>query len=136
MKKILSAVIITSVTSLFANPTPPPMPPSFGSTAHKPFPNSCKTLPRMIVFLPPPMEADFIKCKNDLNMPMMSALSKSLTAKFGKVSDVKMELAQGFSQLYKVTFKKNNIEKTIFTNGALTKFIDGSVFNFGGKIDD
>jgi hypothetical protein len=132
MKKIVSAIIIASVTSLFATPTPP-MPPSFGSTMNKPFPKSCKALPRMIVFLPPPMEMDFIQCKNDLNMPMISTASKVLVQKFGKVSNIRIELAQGFTQLYKIDFVQNGKNKTIFSNGAMTNFIDGSALSFGGK---
>ena len=132
MKKIVSTLILTSMTSLFAMQTPP-MPPSLGANSSKAYPQSCKALPKMIVFLPPPMESDFIQCKNDLNMPTVFETTKAILSRFGKdISGVKVSLAEGFHQLYKVDFSQNKKSITIFVNGSLTKFIDGSVLNFLG----
>jgi len=128
MRKIASILLLVSMSSLFA--IMPPMPPSFGAGVSKAYPQSCKALPRMLVFLPPPMEIDFIKCKNDLNMPLVSQTTKILIAKFGKgISEVQVSLAKGFYQLYRVDFFINKESKTIFVNSSLTKFIDGSILN-------
>lgn len=129
MKKIISTIAIASITSLFAMP---PMPPSFNSVkSEKPYPKSCSALPRMIVFLPPPMEIDFIQCKNDLNMPTILDVEKALLKKYGKgVSDTKVSLAVGFHQLYRVDYTQDKIVKTILVNGSLTKIIESSASNF------
>ena len=128
MKRLTTLLVLSSLSLLATNPKVP-MPPSFGGLA-KPYPESCKPLPRMIVFLPPPMEADFRKCKNDLYMPTVADASLVLLKKFGKgVSDIKISLADGFYQLYQVDFKLNGKEKRIFVNGNLTKFIDGNIEN-------
>ena len=66
-------------------------------------------------------------------MPMISTASKVLVQKFGKVSNIKIELAQGFTQLYKIDFVQNGKNKTIFSNGTLTNFIDGSALSFRSK---
>ena len=131
MKKIVPILMLASITSLFAMPSTPPMPPSFGMKSDKPYPKSCKALPKMIVFLPPPMESDFIQCKNDLNMPLISEATKSIITQFGKgISSVKVSLAKGFHQLYRVDFTQDKKSRTVFVNGSLTKFIDSSVMNF------
>ena len=131
MKKIISILAIASMTSLFAMPSTPPMPPSFGVKIDKPYPQSCKALPKMIVFLPPPMESDFIQCKNDLNMPTIAETTKAILSKFGKdISNVDLNLAKGFHQLYRVDFIQGKKDRTIFVNGTLTKFIDSSVLDF------
>jgi hypothetical protein len=131
MKKLATVLLLASVSSLFAGNSTPPMPPSFGGVSEKPYPESCKSLPKMIVFLPPPMEVDFIQCKNDLNMPTVFETQQALNIKFGAgVSEIKVALAEGFHQLYRVDFKLSGTTKTIFVNGDLTKFIDGSTMNF------
>lgn len=131
MKKFATVLMLVSISSLFASPSTPPMPPSFGVKSDKPYPESCKSLPKMIVFLPPPMEVDFIKCKNDLNMPTVDEAKEALEIKFGKgVDKVAVSLAEGFHQLYKVEFQLNKESKTVFVNGTLTKFINGSLFDF------
>jgi hypothetical protein len=125
---VLAILSFSTAVTLSANQNM--MPPSFGANSDKPYPESCNALPKMIVFLPPPMEIDFIQCKNDLNMPTIAEASKSLVKRFGKgISGVKIELAEGFHQLYKVNFSQSGENKTIFVNGSLTKFIDGSLLD-------
>ncbi len=131
MKKIVSAIAVFSLTtgSMFAGNDMPPMPPSFGTKAPKTYPTSCNSLPQMIVFLPPPMEVDFIQCKNDLNMPSVLDTTKALITKFGKtITGVKVTLAEGFHQLYKVDFKLGETQKTILVNSELSKFINAPEF--------
>jgi len=134
MKKIATALVLLSISHLFAAPSRPPMPPMFGSNSAKPYPESCKTLPKMIIFLPPPMEVDFIKCKNDLYMPTVYETQQVLKKRFGKdVQDVTVSLAKGFYQLYRVDFQLNKEKRTVFVNSALTKFIDGKAMDFNEK---
>jgi|GEM_PF-1740662 hypothetical protein len=134
MNKLVSALTVVSLTtsvSLFAGGDMPPMPPSFGTKAPKAYPTSCNSLPQMIVFLPPPMEVDFIQCKNDLNMPSLEDSLEVLKAKFNglKISDVKISLAEGFYQLYRITFKVGEDKKELLVNSELSKFIDNPVIS-------
>ena len=132
MKKFATVLMLLSVSSLFSGT--PPMPPSFGVQASKPYPASCKTLPRMIVFLPPPMEVDFVKCKNDLNMPTLFETKRAVEKEFGKdVKNLSINLAKGFNQLYQVQFELNGKNRVIFVNSQLDRFIDGAVLNFSKK---
>ena len=126
-KKIITAFIVASLSSaLFAGaPQVPPMPPAF-TKAHK-YPKSCESIPKMIVFLPPPMEREFIQCKNDLNMPTVAEATRFVMKHFGRnFSSLSVKLAEGFYQLYEVNFKLNGKNKKIYVNGQLTKYIDGN----------
>ncbi len=90
----------------------PPTPPSI------PLPKECKTIPPMIIFLPPPMEKELIPCKNVVFLPSL----KSVKKKFPKAVDVKP--TKGFERLYTITLDNN---ETLFCNKELSRCIKGEL---------
>jgi hypothetical protein len=79
-------------------------------------PKECKTIPPMIIFLPPPMEAELIPCKNAVFKPTMKMVKK----RFPKAKSV--AIADGFERLYRITLENNT---TLFCNRDLSKCIKG-----------
>lgn len=90
----------------------PPVAPSI------PLPKECKTIPPMIIFLPPPMEKELIPCKNRVFLPSL----KSVKKKFPKAVDVRP--TKGFERLYAITLENN---ETLFCNKELSRCIKGEL---------
>ncbi|MBD3840778.1 MAG: hypothetical protein IE909_02655 [Campylobacterales bacterium] len=108
----------------------PPMPPmipmeSTKSTQQqnvtKPsMPKSCELIPPMVIFLPPPMEAELVKCKNELFKPKIELVEKNLEKLLKKrVKVQKIEIVEKFTELYKVTYDSG----VILTNKTVDGFI-------------
>jgi hypothetical protein len=138
MKKFATVLLSLSATSLLASKAVmPPMPPSFPTGDEvRGTPKSCKTLPMMIVHLPPPMQVEFDVCKNDLHMPFLSKTAQTLVKKFGKLGKVQLtniSVVEGFHRFYKVDFTLNGVSKTIYTNEKLTHFLDSELKEFEEK---
>lgn len=111
MKKF--AIFISFAFTLFAQPPSSPMP----------LPKECKTIPPMIIFLPPPMEKELIPCKNEVFKPTMKMVKK----KFPKA--VAIAPTKGFERVYTITLENNT---TIFCNKDLSVCIQGKAV----QIDD
>jgi len=104
---------------LFANQTipMPPMPPSLPvnnntKIKHKKIekkpslPKECSIIPPMLIFMPPPLEADLTKCKNKLFMPKIEYAKKIFSKKHLKVKSV--SIVNGFIEVYKISTNKGN----------------------------
>jgi hypothetical protein len=135
MKKLATLIVSLSATSLFAGQSMmPPMPPSFPKAENRGTPKSCKTIPMMLVHLPPPMQVEFDTCKNDMFLPFNSKTAQVLVKKFGKEAKlINVSVAEGFHRLYKVDFALGKEMKTIYTNETLTKFLDSQIIEFEEK---
>ena len=103
MKKLI--FILLSLT-LWAQPPAPILP------------KECKTIPPMIIFLPPPMEKELIPCKNTVFKPTMKMVKK----KFPKA--IKITPTTGFERLYTISLENNS---TIFCNKDLSRCIKGKL---------
>jgi len=99
--------LLLCILTLYAAP---PMP------SHPLLPKECKTIPPMIIFLPPPMEKELIPCKNSVFLPSL----KNVKKKFPKAR--KVEIAKGFERVYKITLDHNI---TIFCNKEISHCIEG-----------
>ena len=99
-----------------------PMPPSMPSIDKKSvLPDSCNMVPPMILFLPPPLEKNLIKCKNDIKIPKKKFVQKQLSKLLKKKIVVNtITVVPKFNQLYKVVYNKN---KTILVNQYVDAFI-------------
>lgn len=127
VKKILSLISLSSIL-VYALDTPP-MPPMLPMEAMKNTkqkenknkqPKSCSMIPPMVIFLPPPMEAELTKCKNELYTPKKEFAEKQLKKLFKKdVKVLKIESVKKFSQLYKITYDGG----VILTNKSVDAFI-------------
>jgi hypothetical protein len=104
----------------------PPMPPNMNiekkhvnkSQQKKPennLPKECKIIPPMLIFMPPPLESDLIKCKNKLFLPKLEVAKKVFSKKNMKVKSV--SIVEGFVELYKVSTDKGDF----YCNKTLNK---------------
>jgi exonuclease V gamma subunit len=130
--KILLALLSSSILLTASDSIPmPPMIPSLDTKAHtvskknnstKPqLPASCELIPPMVIFLPPPMQMELTKCKNQLNKPKKEFVEKQLSKLFKKKITVsKVEVVEKFNQLYKVTYNGG----TILVNKTVDGFIN------------
>ena len=95
----------------------PPMPPSLpGDNAKKKvknhkkekpsLPKECSIIPPMLIFMPPPLEADLVKCKNKLFLPKLEFAKKIFAKKHLKVKSI--TAVDGFVELYKVSTNKGD----------------------------
>jgi len=82
-------------------------------------PKECKTIPPMIIFLPPPMEKELIPCKNVVFKPSIDKVQKKFKNKIKKI-----EITEGFERLYTLTFENND---TYFCNKEITHCIKGNI---------
>jgi len=124
MKKILLFLPLFLLASEVTMPPMPPMPPAIKLTKSDKnkksqkkekkdiLPKECRIIPPMLIFMPPPLEVDLRKCKNRLFMPTIKEVQKKL-----KVKVKKIEIVDGFSELYKIVTNK----KVLFCNKDLTK---------------
>jgi len=84
-------------------------------------PKSCELIPPMVIFLPPPMEVEISKCKNELYKPKKEFAEKQLSKLFKKKTKIKsIEIVEKFNQLYKVTYNGG----TILVNKSVDAFIE------------
>jgi len=85
-------------------------------------PKECEALPPMVIFLPPPMEAGLVDCKNALHKPSQEkttkALKKLLNDKALKVNSI--DILENFKELYKINIKSGKINKNLYCNSNLT----------------
>jgi len=107
MKK-LAILISCALFGLAQPPTAPSIP----------LPKECKTIPPMIIFLPPPMEKELIPCKNRVFLPSLAMVKK----RFPKAVDVKP--VEGFERLYEIDLENN---QTLFCNKELLRCIKGDL---------
>jgi len=83
-------------------------------------PSECKTIPPMILFLPPPLEKELIECKNIVFKPTLKSVQKKFkTAK-------KVQPLSGFEKVYKITLENN---LTLFCNQKLSRCFQGKEIN-------
>ncbi len=115
MKKVSIGVSLSIVLSFASSSMPPmpPMPPVIKSTpakkdvkSKKPqLPKECELLPPMVIFLPPPMEAQLDKCKNEIYKPKIEFAQKQLSKLLKKSVKVKsVTVVKKFSKLYKIVY--------------------------------
>jgi len=146
MKKLILSVLFFSLLShIFAQGNGmPPMPPAFDEVQKKEkqenftrkfvMPQSCKVLPQMIVFLPPPMEADYNRCKNDLGYPYSDFATFQLKKMVQNPFTIKnISIVPDFKEVYKIELteqisKESSEEKVLFCNSSVTKCIKGDIF--------
>ena len=133
MKNKILYFFIAISTLLYAvdmPPMPPMVPTMKNKTTHaqstkkqkkSSMPKSCGLIPPMVLLLPPPMEKDLVKCKNDLYKPKKEFVAKQLAKLFKKkkVNVTKIEIMEDFNQLYKVFYDK----KVILVNKNVDAFI-------------
>ena len=128
-KKILK--LSTLLTVVLYGVDMPPMPPMIPTlekqhTNNKTIkkttkPKSCELIPPMVIFLPPPMEKELVKCKNEMFKPKKELVQKQLQKLLKKKITInKIEIVKKFNQLYKITYNNN---KTILTNKTVDGFI-------------
>ena len=140
MKKTLMTLLIAVNILNAAGNSMPPMPPSFGAnpTTAKVSKKSggndmqnkldgikgCSTLPPMIIFLPPPMEKDLIACRNGYNKPTNKIANEKLSKIIGKKVKIrKVEIEEGFREVYKITYSIKGKSKKLYKycNSAISK---------------
>ncbi|NWF65841.1 MAG: hypothetical protein HXX81_00045 [Campylobacterales bacterium] len=78
-------------------------------------PKECEVLPPMIIFLPPPMEADLTLCKNALHKPTLENVKKTYK------DAVSVDIAEEFKELYKITLKN---KKELYCNSSLSTCLE------------
>ena len=121
-KIIATTVVATSLLNALDMPPMPPMMPTkhIEKKATNTTPKSCELIPPMVIFLPPPMEKELIKCKNEMNKPKKDFVQKQLSKLFKKKVIVnKIEIVKKFNQLYKITYNGG----VILTNQNVDGFI-------------
>lgn len=121
---ILVATVNITLLNAVDKPPMPPMPPMISikksKTVKQNLPQSCQVIPPMIFKLPPPMENELIKCKNELNIPKINLVEKRLSKLLKKKVKVKsIEILKKFNQVYKITYNGG----IIFTNHTVDAFI-------------
>jgi hypothetical protein len=143
MLKKLSFIFIT--TFLIASEMPPMPPIMMGKDVVKKdvkkeknntqkkvssLPKECEALPPMVVFLPPPMESDLIKCKNEIHKPSKEKTIKSLKILFNnknlKVNSINN--LDGFKELYKININIAKNNKDLYCNSDLTNCFEINKF--------
>jgi hypothetical protein len=115
---------------LFAQNLPmPPMPPALpldntkAKTSKKSkhtenkMPKECQIIPPMLIFMPPPLEADLTKCKNKLFMPGVEKAKKGFFKKFKNIKIKKISIVEGFNELYEIKTNKGKF----YCNKDVTK---------------
>lgn len=78
-------------------------------------PKECEILPPMIIFLPPPMEADLTLCKNAIHKPTLENVKKIYK------DAISVDIAEEFKELYKITLKS---KKELFCNSSLSACLE------------
>jgi len=118
-----------SLTTMLNALDMPPMPPMMGSIGTTDSNKSketkkydpCAVIPPMVLFLPPPMEAELSACKNKMGLPKKEFAQKQLSKLLKKkIIVTKIEIVEKFSELYKITYNDN---ETILTNKSVNAFI-------------
>jgi hypothetical protein len=110
----------------------PPMPPA-EKPKEKPMqkfvlPHSCRVLPQMIVFLPPPMEADYHRCRNDLGFPNINYAQYRLKKLIKDDFTIKnISIIKDFNQLYEIEILVKNQNISLYCNSSVTKCIRGDI---------
>jgi len=93
----------------------PPMPPALPVNNQKKIkhqkkksslPKECNIIPPMLIFMPPPLEADLAKCKNKLFLPKLSFAKKVFAKKHLKVKNI--SIVEGFIEVYKISTNKGD----------------------------
>jgi len=105
-------IIITILKSDELNPKPLSKP-------KLELPKECKTIPPMIIFLPPPMEKELIPCKNVVFKPSIKRIQKKFKNKIKTI-----EITPGFERVYTLIFENN---ETLFCNKEITQCIKGNL---------
>jgi len=127
LKKLtpLSISLATMLNALDMPPMMPPMVPNIDVAKHNKSienkkPDSCAMIPPMVLFLPPPMEIELVKCKNQMGLPKKEFAQKQLSKLLKKdIKISKIEIVKKFNQLYKITYNGG----TILTNKSVNAFI-------------
>ena len=121
MKKILLAICYTSLV-WSQNLTMPPMPPSIpmiqqkshttpprpNTTKKQPtMPQECSIIPPMLIFMPPPLEADLARCKDKLYLPKKEQAYKRLQQILKqKIKIYSIKPVKGFIEVYAIKTDK------------------------------
>ena len=111
MKKLILYFFCTVLIAADRPPAPP---------AQVPLPKECKTIPPMIIFLPPPMEKELIPCKNVVFKPTLKMVKK----KFPSAKNI--SIAKGFERLYAIELDNNT---TLYCNRDLSACIKGELLH-------
>jgi len=130
VKKYISFLACTAIVLASEIPMPPSMP-SINMTKHqsknKELKNktdnkqaACEIIPPMLTHLPPMLEDDLDKCKNELNLPSKKIAEKQLKKMLKKDIKVKkISALNGFSMLYKIESNKGVFYCNRYINSCL-----------------
>lgn len=126
----MKSLLLLSIFTIFVNAVDtipmPPMIPALDSKQNtnntkSTMPKSCELIPPMVIFLPPPMQVELSKCKNELYKPKKEFVEKQLSKLFNKKIQVsKVEIVKKFDQLYKITYNGG----VILVNKSVDGFIE------------
>lgn len=120
-----------------AEKTPPPKKPATKKSSG--LPQECSNIPPMVVLFPPPMQVEVDQCRNALFLPPKELATKQLEALINKPITVeKVDVAEGFHELYAITFKvdekvlglfDSKSSKTLYCNSKVTHClsVDGTL---------
>jgi len=128
MGKNLSVGVLFLILATFSF-AQPPLPPSFMTNDEKgEAPESCKSIPPMLLHFPPKLEQDLYKCQNDYFAPKKEVLEDHLKRLLKKeVSVTSISPLEGFKRFYKVIYLEDGKQNSIFSNEDGTKFIIGAL---------
>lgn len=140
MKKTVISLSLILTTALMASDMPP-MPPGMGSDTQKneqtkeqpqkkapSMPKECANLPPMVVFLPPPMEAELVGCKNAIYKPPLKAADAMVKKLYNEdAKALSVTPAEGFERIYAIEYSYKGKQRTLYCNKQLERCIYGSV---------
>jgi len=104
----------------------PPMPPAMNiekqntkpqKNTKNDMPKECKIIPPMLIFMPPPLEEDLIKCKNKLFLPNKDVAQNKLSKKYKNIKIEAISIVEGFNEVYEIKTNKG----TFYCNKNVTK---------------
>jgi len=122
MRKLLLFLPMLLLAKDMSVPLMPPMPPMMNFEKEKKkemqprpkkdekkskMPKECEIIPPMLIFMPPPLEKDLIKCKNKFYFPKKDTAQKKLSKLLGKKVQIKsIDIVEGFEGVYKIVTNK------------------------------
>lgn len=157
MKKTIWILALLAAAGLAASDDFPPMPPGMmengpqetkqaGKAPQAPvkkksngLPEECSNIPPMVVLFPPPMQVEVDQCRDALFIPRKEPATKQLEKLIGKpISIEKIEVAEGFHELYAISFNveekvlgvfESKSYKTLYCNSKVTHClsVDGTL---------
>jgi len=124
MKKIAFLPILALITTLHAQDLLPPTPPNVKLPA---LPKECSSIPPMILFLPPPLEAELHNCKVALNIPDNNTTSDMLQKNLKKkLTITAIRPLFNSENIFEIEYMAKNKKESIICN----KTMDSCIKNY------